>query len=192
MVGFVATSCSKTIVKDEVETAISFSTESGKLTRAIVQNNAYFNAQPFGVFAYSHQKDAQDVVIAEKTTTVMNNVEVYYDNQTDANNPVWRASGDVKYYWPNDPRTSMDFYAFSPACSTANVTKTLAAHQQLNGTVDHTEADGFKLTDYSHGNMYVDFMLATPVKEATYVDPSGPAANPNGQEQGEVHDQLYR
>ena len=182
MVGFVATSCSKTIVKDEVETAISFSTESAKLTRAIVQNNpdpnivnggVYFTNQPFGVFAYSHQKDAAGNVIPEKTTKVMDNVEVYYDDETDANNPVWRASGDVKYYWPNDPRTSMDFYAFSPACSTANVTKTLAAHQQLNGTVDHTEADGFSLTDYSHGNMYVDFMLATPVKGATYVNPDG-------------------
>lgn len=186
MVGFVATSCSKTIVKDEVETAISFSTESAKLTRAIVQDNDYFDAQPFGVFAYSHQKDEAGDVIDEKTTKVMNNVEVYYDNQTDPSSPVWRASGDVKYYWPNDPRTSMDFYAFSPACSTANVTKNLAPHQQLNGTVAHTEAAGFSLTDYSHGNMYVDFMLATPVKEATYVDPSGPAANPNGQEQGEV------
>ena len=29
-------------------------------------------------------------------------------------------------------------------------------------------------------------MLATPVKGATYVDPSGPATDPNGQEQGEV------
>ena len=185
MVGFVATSCSKTIVKDEVETAISFSTESGKLTRAIVQNNAYSTEQPFGVFAYSHQKDEAGNVIAEKTTTVMNNVEVYYD-KTVANNPVWRASGDVKYYWPNDPRTSMDFYAFSPACSTANVTKTLAAHQQLNGTVAHTEAAGFSLTGYVHSNMYVDFMVATPVKGATYVDPSGTAANPNNQQQGEV------
>lgn len=159
MVGFVATSCSKTIVKDEVETAISFSTESSKLTRAIVQNNnAYFDAQPFGVFAYGSNDGA---------TAFMDNVEISYTDQT------WKATGNTKYYWPNDPTTTINFYAYSPACSPANMTQGLAAHQQLNGTVDHTEADGFKLTDYSHGNMYVDFMLATPVKGATYVNPDG-------------------
>ena len=181
MVGFVATSCSKTIVKDEVETAISFSTESGKLTRAIVQNDpdpnkvnggVYFTNQPFGVFAYSHQKDAQGQVIVNNTTPVMKNQEIFYDETSDPK--AWRASGDVKYYWPNDPNTSIDFYAFSPACSTALKTGALKSHQQLNGAVTHSEADGFKLQDFSHANnMYIDFMLATPVIGATFTNPSG-------------------
>ncbi len=160
MVGFVATSCSKTIVKDEVETPISFSTESGKLTRAIVQDNDYFEAQPFGVFAYGSN---------DGTNAFMNNVEVSCSSST------WKATGTTKYYWPNDPRTTINFYAYSPVCSTAKMTQNLAAHQQLNGTVAHTEADGFSLTDYSHGNMYVDFMLATPVKGATFGNPDGNA-----------------
>lgn len=167
MVGFMATSCSKTIVNDEVETAISFSTESAKLTRAIVQNNGqtansgtYFQDQPFGVFAYGSNDGA---------TAFMDNVEISYTN------PSWKATGDTKYYWPNDPRTTINFYAYSPACSTANPTANLKSHQMLNCTgLSHTEAS-LEVTGYTHGEdqMYVDFMVATPVKGATYVNPDG-------------------
>lgn len=160
MVGFMATSCSKTIVNDEVETAISFSTESSKLTRAIVQGNTYFDTQPFGVFAYGSN---------DGTEPFMNNVEVSCTSNT------WKATGTTKYYWPNDPETTVNFYAYSPAGSTANMTQGLAPHQQLNGTVAHTEADGFSLTGYVHSNMYVDFMVATPVKGATFGNPDGNA-----------------
>ena len=166
MVGFVATSCSKTIVKDEVETAISFSTESSKLTRAIVQNGqtansgTYFQDQPFGVFAYGSNDGA---------TAFMNNVEISYTS------PSWKATGNTKYYWPNDPETTINFYAYSPACSTANATTPLASHQMLNCTgLAHSETS-LNVTGYTHNEdqMYVDFMVATPVKGATYVNPDG-------------------
>ena len=166
MVGFVATSCSKTIVKDEVETAISFSTESSKLTRAIVQNGQtensgnYFEDQPFGVFAYGSN---------DGTEPFMNNVEVSCTSST------WKATGNTKYYWPNDPTTTINFYAYSPACSTANATAALASHQMLNCTgLSHTETS-LNVTGYTHNEdqMYVDFMVATPVKGATYVNPDG-------------------
>ena len=160
MAGFVATSCSKTIVKDEVGTTISFSTESGKLTRAIVQDNDYSEAQPFGVFAYGSN---------DGTNAFMNNVEVSCTSST------WKATGTTKYYWPNDPRTTINFYAYSPACSTANATTPLASHQMLNCTgLSHTETS-LNVTGYTHGEdqMYVDFMVATPVKGATYVNPDG-------------------
>lgn len=164
MVGFVATSCSKTIVKDEVETAISFSTESGKLTRAIVQNDKYFEAQPFGVFAYGSQDDHKPF---------MDNVEVSCTSST------WKATGTTKYYWPNDPETTINFYSYSPACSTANATSSLADHQVLNCTeLEHTETDNgatLQMTGYTHSNMYVDFMVATPVKGATFGNPDGNA-----------------
>jgi hypothetical protein len=176
MVGFVATSCSKTIVKDEVETAISFSTESSKLTRAIVQNNpdpndpsivnrgVYFTNQPFGVFAYGSEDNG---------TPFMDNVEISY---TDSK---WKATitnqVSTKYYWPNDPETTVNFYAYSPACSTANATTPLASHQMLNCTrLAHSETS-LNVTGYTHNEdqMYVDFMVATPVKGATYVNPDG-------------------
>lgn len=166
MVGFVATSCSKTIVKDEVETAISFSTESAKLTRAIVQNGQaqnsgnYFQDQPFGVFAYGSNDGA---------TAFMDNVEISYTS------PSWKATGNTKYYWPNDPETTINFYAYSPACSTDNATTPLENHQMLNCTgLEHSETS-LNVTGYTHNEdqMYVDFMVATPVKGATYVNPDG-------------------
>lgn len=166
MVGFVATSCSKTIVKDEVETAISFSTESAKLTRAIVQNGQtqnsgnYYQDQPFSVFAYGSN---------DGLTAFMDNVEISYTS------PSWKATGNTKYYWPNDPETTINFYAYSPACSTANATTGLADHQMLNCTgLAHSETS-LNVTGYTHNEaqMYVDFMVATPVKGATYVNPDG-------------------
>lgn len=159
MVGFVATSCTKTIVKDEVETAISFSTESSKLTRAIVQDGTYPTDQPFGVYAYGKQDNA--------TTAVMSNKEVSYS----ANDTKWSATGDVKYYWPNDPTTTMNFYAYSPFIG--NDKTATDPDKVMNGTIEHTEAAGLSLSGYTHSNMYVDFMVATPVKGAKYSTPNG-------------------
>ena len=159
MVGFVATSCSKTIVKDEVETAISFSTESSKLTRAIVQNNVYYEAQPFGVVAYAHQGGVSD--------KLMDTVQVVKANGE------WKSKVG-KYYWPNDPTTTIDFYAYSPAINLENAS--LVPNQQMT-VVNFAQADNGAMSfeAYTHINMYVDFMVATPVKGATYVNPDGDA-----------------
>lgn len=159
MVGFVATSCSKTIVKDEVETAISFSTESSKLTRAIVQGDVYDDAQPFGVVAYAHQGGVSD--------KLMDTVQVAKTGND------WKSKVG-KYYWPNDPTTTIDFYAYSPAINLENAS--LVPNQQM--TVDNfAQADNGAMSfeAYTHINMYVDFMVATPVKGATYVNPDGDA-----------------
>jgi hypothetical protein len=96
----------------------------------------------------------------------MDNVEIFYD---DANDDKWRASDGITYYWPNDPRTKINFYAYSPAQSATDYAK----HQELTGTVSHSETDGFTLRGYEHSNMYVDFMVATPVKGAKYSTPNG-------------------
>lgn len=157
MVGFVATSCSKTIVKDEVETAISFSTESAKLTRAIVQGDVYYDAQPFGVVAYAHQGNVSD--------KLMDTVQVVKANEE------WKSKVG-KYYWPNDPTTSIDFYAYSPAINLENAS--LVPNQKMTVTDFEQEDNGaMSFTAYTHSNMYVDFMVATPVKGATYVNPDG-------------------
>lgn len=156
---FVAASCTKTNIKNEVESPISFSAESGKLTRAIVQDGTYPLDQPFGVYAYGKQ--------GNETTPVMSNKEVSYS----ANDTKWSATGDVKYYWPNDPTTTMNFYAYSPFIG--NDKTATAPDKVMNGTIEHTEAAGLSLSGYTHSNMYVDFMVATPVKGATYSDPDG-------------------
>lgn len=95
----------------------------------------------------------------------MSNVEITkIDND-------WKATGDTKYYWPNDPRTTIDFYAYSPANGTVNTTGTYANHQKiLTGVVAHSEEEGLKLNNYVHNNAYVDFMVADPVRDATYTN----------------------
>ncbi len=155
-----AVGCQKTFVQNEVQTPIGFSTEVGKQTRAIVDGTTYDTNQPFGVYAYGHQAETN------KTNTIMANVEVFYD---DENDDKWRASDGITYYWPNDPRTKINFYAYSPAQSATDYAK----HQELTGTVSHNETDGFTLTDYEHSNMYVDFMVGRPVLEATFSDQDG-------------------
>lgn len=174
-----AAACQKTEIQNEVQTPISFSTETGKQTRAITQdseNKTYPTDQPFGVYAYSYQVTT-DETTGESTRkhgtnhTPMDNVEV----SVRSGDSKWAATGDVKYYWPNDPSTRLDFYAYSPATGSANATNGKnKPHQQINGLF-HSEADGLKLTNYTHSNMYVDFMVATPVIGATYSDQNGNA-----------------
>lgn len=168
-----AMSCEKTIVSNGVRTPIGFSTEVGKQTRAVVQNATYPTDQPFAVYAYGHQVIGNN----DATTKIMDNVEVGYTAAVNNNPEKWSATGNTKYYWPNDPRTTINFYAYSPALVTPPTAT--ANHQKLNGTIAHREtADnsgpaGLSLTGYTHSNMYVDFMVARPVKEATYQDQDG-------------------
>ena len=159
-----AVGCQKTFVQNEVQTPIGFSTEVGKQTRAIAQvsgngSGDYFKTQPFAVYAYGHQAETN------KKNTIMDNVEIFYDSE-DAK---WRANDGLTYYWPNDPRTKINFYAYSPAQSATDYAK----HQELTGTVSHSETDGFTLRGYEHSNMYVDFMVGRPVLEATFSDQDG-------------------
>ena len=144
-----AVGCQKTTVENEVLTPIGFSTEVAKQTRAIVNDGNYLTTQPFTVFAYGHQEAT--------TTTVMNGVDITYTAATTGENPTpakWSAA--AKYYWPNDASTTMNFYAYSP--------------NALGLT--HTEAAGFTGT-YTQGDKYTDFMVATPVLEATFADQNG-------------------
>ena len=190
-----AVGCQKTEIQNEVQNQIGFSTETGKLTRAIVQNDpndptanvSYPTTQPFGVFAYGWQKesDGSQVAGGAAGASVMNNVEVSYTEATANTAAKWAVTTDntttTKYYWPNDPRTTLNFYAYSPAQPTTGVNSVMDPHQEVTGTISHNETDGLALTDYVHSNMYVDFMVATPVMGATYSVPA-----PNHPNAGEV------
>lgn len=178
-----AVGCQKTEIQNEVQTPIGFSTEVGKQTRAIVQDGTYLTDQPFAVYAYGHQGNAA-------ATTVMDNVEISYTagsgEGTTAVPAKWSATGTTKYYWPNDPNTYINFYAYSPATMTSNGNNDPADHKVLHflvGTgngVSHSETAGLTLTKYSHSNMYVDFMVAKPVLRAKYAttDPDNLTTNP--------------
>ena len=61
MVALVAAGCTKTIIKNEVETPISFSTESGKLTRAIVNDANYLEKQANPAEVFDLQKYGKTV-----------------------------------------------------------------------------------------------------------------------------------
>jgi hypothetical protein len=185
-----AIGCQKTEVQNEVFKPIGFNTEVGKQTRAIVTGEDYLdpqNPQPFAVYAYGWHDGTENVL------PVMDNVEIGYtpesgtgENLTPAK---WGATGNIKYYWPNDPKTSLNFYAFSPyiqrpdvAATTevdeesAPATKADIPHQVMTVTsLSHNETDGLVFTGYEHSNMYVDFMVATPVLGATYTNQGGVA-----------------
>lgn len=196
-----AVGCQKTEIQNEVQTPIGFSTEVGKQTKAIVQNGqdgkaAYLTDQPFGVYAYGYQletvtdESGNQVTqrIANSTSSPMENIEISCNDNstpTDLTDDVWSATGTVNYYWPNDPRSRLDFYAYSPAQVTSGTAQN--KHQQLTGTISHSEKEsendaeyGLILTDYVHSNMYVDFMVATPVIGATYNDQDGQGGTEKG------------
>ena len=181
-----AVGCQKTEIQNEVQTPIGFSTEVGKQTRAIVQGTEYPDesaAQPFAVYAYGwHNGTANQ-------NAVMNNVEIGYTAATTGTNSTpekWSAVGDTKYYWPNDPRTTLNFYAYSPSVNTsraAHMTLNNAARVVVEETKDQTTGQRtgatLNMTGYVHANKYVDFMLSSPVVGATYTntDPAGVTAN---------------
>ena len=178
-----AAGCQKTEIQNEVQTPIGFSTEVGKQTRAIVQDRNYLDGtvdgtkmQPFAVYAYSHQTISNaDGSTTENDETVMNNVEIIYQSRTASDGSttkVWAAAGDTKYYWPNSPLTTIDFYAYSPAVVT-NPNETPENHQKMNVAPTCDDGDGLTLTGYEHTNMYVDFMVGTPVIGAKFSDQNG-------------------
>lgn len=182
MVALVAAGCTKTIIKNEVETPISFSTESGKLTRAIVDGTTLYEDQPFGVYAFANQAITENQATTYTTTEFMPNVEITKQDKDDniPGKDTWR-SATGSYYWPNDPRTTINFYAYSPYIGTNagevknHQTMTVTSLDQVDDNPSTQNVDERKLsfTAYTHSNMYVDFMVATPVMGATFGDPNG-------------------
>lgn len=168
-----AASCQKTTINAVVEMPIGFSSEVGKQTRAIVSDTKYLTDQPFAVYAYGHQ--LIDDVDVPNQRPIMDNIEMIRTKEGNPNaNPVtydeW-STGGIKYYWPNDPRTHINFYAYSP--SQAENASAEENHQLLTGEISHDETNGLTLTDYVHSNMYVDFMVGRPVIKATFADQDG-------------------
>ena len=165
-----AVGCQKTEIQNEIQNQIGFSTETGKMTRAIVQNGEYFTDQPFAVYAYGWQNISS---LTPTEAPVMDNVKIVPTGTTTdgITTYTWKSETGA-YYWPNDPRTTLNFYAYSPSVGTSKT------HKELNGTVSHFERatatnntsgqTGFVLKDYVHYNKYVDFMVTTPVVGATY------------------------
>ena len=171
----VLASCEKHEIRNEVLTEIGFESKVGKQTKAIAQNgatgptSAYLTDQPFGVFGYGHQ-DNNSNPIMKNTPIVFYNSEWKDGYTTNGNAGI----ADTTYYWPNSPSTTINFYAYSPYVKYNHddwkeaVTANLANHQKINGVISHNESSGLTLTNYKHSNMYVDFMVATPVIGAKY------------------------
>lgn len=165
LVAFLAAGCQKTEIENEVLTPIGFNTKVGKQTKAIVATT-YSESQPFGVYAYGHQPQPTDQEPNnEAVTDIMTNIEIAKSGES------WKPTNNTSYYWPNDPSTTINFFAYSPFNGTNAAT--VANHEKLSGTISHNEEDGLVLTDYVHSNMYVDFMVADPVIGAKYSNPDG-------------------
>jgi hypothetical protein len=146
-----AVGCQKTTVENEVLTPIGFSTDVAKQTRAIVTDGTYDVNVPFAVYSYGYQTNADGTKKDNTGSTPMTNVPI--SKQGDS----WKATTGV-YYWPNDASTRLDFYAYSPVMATADIT--------------HDVTKGFQTT-YTQSDMYVDFMVATPVVGAYYDNQDG-------------------
>lgn len=154
-----ATSCQKTYVIDEVRTPIGFSTEVGKQTKAIIKSGTAYNDQDFGVFAYGLTDDKNwETNNKSISNPVMKNVKI--SKQPVDPSGVWKANDGKTYYWPNDSKTKLSFFAYSPY-SDATV--------GMKVTPEFTVADGIKLTDYVHneyqGDDAVDFMVAETLNQ---------------------------
>ncbi|MBQ6572957.1 MAG: fimbrillin family protein, partial [Bacteroidales bacterium] len=150
----VLASCEKHEIRNEVINEIGFTQKVGKQTKAIV-SNTYNDNQPFGVYAYS----VQTVDNTTNTATVMPNVEI-------VKNDSWKANTTHgKFYWPNDSRTTLSFYAYSPYLASEDGIASSATDndKKINGIITHSENNGLKLEGYVHSNQYVDFMVADPV-----------------------------
>ena len=163
-----AVGCQKTEIQNEVQNQIGFSTEVGKQTRAVVAT-AFDQTQPFGVYAYGYDNGTANA------NPVMSNVEI-----AKIEDAKWGATGTVKYYWPNNANSTLNFYAYSPYIGSnidfSGNAKTLPAHQKMTATPTHSETAGLSISGYTHTNMYVDFMVATPVIGAKYGDQGGDAS----------------
>ena len=172
-----ATGCQKTYVIDEVRTPIGFSTEVGKQTKAIIKSGTDYNDQDFGVFAYGvvGTSDENHNVIDGKWSnnfainndnTVMDNVKI--SKQTADPSYVWKANDGKTYYWPNDSKTTLSFFAYSPY-SKANSSENAADAVGMGITPTFTAANGIQLTNYVHndykGDKAVDFMVAETLNQ---------------------------
>lgn len=172
-----AAACQKTEIQNEVQTPISFSTETGKQTRAIMADE--YADHTFGVYSYAYDKDENGYPSPGETVPkLMDNLQI---SKVDDNSD-WKVAGNTTYYWPNDPDNYLNFYAYSPyytsTDNTLNVDKTLHFDAGVTGSgITHSETEGLKLIAYTHTNMYVDFMVATPVSQATYTDQNGTTTN---------------
>ena len=169
-----AVGCQKTFVENEVLTPIGFNTEVGKQTRALVTTGKYPTDQPFGVYSYGYQ-DGENT----PSSTPMPNVQVSRQAvpNTDPVAYTYKATTGT-YYWPNNPETTLSFYAYSPyigvgATATANDKK-----MTVTG-FNHDVTTGFRFTGYTHADTGVDFMIATPVTGATFDDQNGDATDKN-------------
>lgn len=160
-----AVGCQKTEIQNEVQNQIGFSTEVGKQTRAVVAT-AFDQTQPFGVYAYGYDNGTANA------NPVMSNVEIAKIEEAK-----WGATGTVKYYWPNNVNSTLNFYAYSPFIGSNfdfnGTAKSVPAHQKMTATPTHNETAGLSISGYTHTNMYVDFMVATPVIGAKYGDQGG-------------------
>ena len=170
-----ATSCQKTYVIDEVRTPIGFSTEVGKQTKAIVDNNEYLTSQPFGVFAYGLTENASWSTAPSTDNEVMKNVIISYTYKAgEEGEKVWKATDGKTYYWPNYSKTTLSFFAYSPYSKAAegesngvgmNKTPSYEAPSGVN-------AGGIKIEAYEHTDKTLDFMTAD-AKDRTYTQPDG-------------------
>lgn len=157
-----ATGCQKTYVIDEVRTPIGFSTEVGKQTKAIIDGTLY-NEEPFGVFTYGKQSST--------TTTIMDNIKIRkYTEDSE-----WRADGDTKYYWPNDPTTKLSFYAYSPYSKADGAVGMKKNPSYVEPAGEN--AGGIKIEGYVHADQTLDFMTAS-AEDRTFKEPDGAGVTP--------------
>lgn len=173
-----AVGCQKTDVNNPVENPIGFSAETGKQTRAIVSGNTYpsdaSTYQPFGVFSYGYKVAGSPLAEVSGTLSKpMVNVEITKQSSD------WKANPSYgSFYWPNDPSTRLDFYAYSPFIKSATIepTRKDVPHQvMIVSDLTHDRTAGLSFTGYVHSNKYVDFMEATPIKSATFNFQNGTA-----------------
>lgn len=162
-----ATSCQKTYVVDEVNTPIGFEANLGKQTKAIVNGATLPDAGTFGVFCYALTDGSSWSDSSPLTNKVMNNVQIGKDGDT------WRATGDIKYYWPNNADTKLNFFAYYPYQAVAETSTD--PNQETLGQIPGVDKNGITLTNYVHDNIYVDFMTAD-AKDRTYEKPDGASA----------------
>ena len=96
----------------------------------------------------------------------MENVKI--SKVTVESSKVWKANDGKTYYWPNDSKTKLSFFAYSPY-SVAGSTDPSVAAEGMGVTPTFTVADGIKLTDYTHvnyqGTKAVDFMVAETLNQ---------------------------
>lgn len=166
-----ATGCQKTYVIDEVRTPIGFITEVGKQTKTIIDGTTFTGE--FGVISYGIQGESAlgqwNTLNNEQIsnmTPVMDNVKISKQS-TDSK---WAASGS--YFWPNDAKTSLSFFAYYPYQETNEGTPD--AENKTLGKIPGVDVNGITLKDYVHDNIYVDFMTADAINKtyATAVDAS--------------------